>query len=196
MVIMYIRGPLPPILQSRWVPDWFAAGWSLPAAVWGQTWVRAVHLLWLSKTKINKSDMKDTLDARSRGSPPPLHRFPLEPKEPDNTAITSPLMLQPRRPWKIIDTISSLPLSKLLPYLHLNTVMAATTNIFGSFDVINIMIDLDWPRENNYDWPNTFKEHNAFEEPNDQHRRYHHYLQEPDAGINLHSFLQSVRRGK
>ena len=25
---------------------------------------------------------------------------------------------------------------------------------------------------------------------------YHHDLQEPDAGINLHSFLQSVRRGK
>ena len=37
---------------------------------------------------------------------------------------------------------------------------------------------------------------NAFEEPNDQHGRYHHDLQEPDAGINLHSFLQSVRRGK
>ena len=41
-----------------------------------------------------------------------------------------------------------------------------------------------------------FEERNAFEEPNDQHRRYYHYLQEPDAGINLHSFLQSVRRGK
>ena len=37
---------------------------------------------------------------------------------------------------------------------------------------------------------------NAFEEPNDQHCQYHPDLQEPDAGINLHSFLQSVRRGK
>ena len=83
----------------------------------------------------DKSDMRDRLDARSRGSPPPLHRFPLEAKEPDATAITSPPMLQPRRPWKSsTPSISSLPLSKLLPYLHLNSEMASKTNIFGSFD--------------------------------------------------------------